>query len=53
MLHIAFGCGVRFSVVDAAFSKYTVYREGYLHLLTTRYGNNKTIALTCLGRLRN
>ena len=45
MLHIAFGCGIRFSAVDAAFSKHIVYREGYLHLLTTRDGNNKTIAL--------
>ena len=45
MLHIAFGCGMRFSAVDAAFSKHIVYREGYLHLLTTRDGNNKTIVL--------
>ena len=36
---------MRFSAVDAAFSKHIVYREGYLHLLTTRDGNNKTIAL--------
>ena len=45
MLHIAFGCGMRFSAVDAAFSKHIVYREGYLHLLTTRDGDNKTIVL--------
>ena len=36
---------MKFSAVDAAFSKHTVYREGYLHLLTTKDGNNKTIVL--------
>ena len=36
---------MRFAGVDAAFSKHTVYRDGQLHLLTTRDGNNKTIAL--------
>ena len=45
MFHVAYGCGIRFSAVDAAFSKHTVYREGYLHLLTTKDGNNKTIVL--------
>jgi len=45
MFHVAYGCEIRFSAVDAAFSKHTVYREGYLHLLTTRDGDNKTIAL--------
>jgi len=45
MLNIAYGCGMKFSAVDAAFSKHTVYREGYLHLLTTKDGNNKTIVL--------
>ena len=45
MLNIAYGCGMKVSAVDAAFSKHTVYREGYLHLLTTKDGNNKTIIL--------
>ena len=45
MLNVAYGCGMRFAAVDAAFSKHTVYRDGQLHLLTTRDGNNKTIAL--------
>ena len=45
MFHVAYGCGMKVSAVDAAFSKHTVYREGYLHLLTTKDGNNKTIAL--------
>ena len=45
MLNIAYGCGMRFAAVDAAFSKHTVYRDGQLHLLTTRDGDNKTIVL--------
>ena len=45
MINVAYGCGMRFAAVDAAFSKHTVYRDGQLHLLTTRDGNNKTIAL--------
>ena len=45
MFHVAYGCGMKVSAVDAAFSKHIVYREGYLHLLTTRDGNNKTIVL--------
>jgi len=45
MLHIAYGCGMKFSAVDAAFSKHPIYRDGMLHLLTTRDGNNKTIVL--------
>ena len=36
---------MRFSAVDAAFSKHTIYRDGQMHLLTTRDGNNKTIVL--------
>jgi len=45
MINIAYGCGMRFAAVDAAFSKHTVYRDGQLHLLTTRDGNNKTLVL--------
>ena len=45
MINVAYGCGMRFAAVDAAFSKHTVYRDGQLHLLTTRDGNNQTIAL--------
>ena len=45
MFHVAYGCGMKVSAVDAAFSKHSVYREGYLHLLTTKDGDNKTIAL--------
>ena len=44
-IHIAHGVGMRFSAVDAAFSKHTIYRQGYLHLLTTRDGNNKIMVL--------
>ena len=44
-LHIAFGCGMRFSAVDACFSKHSMYRQGYLHLLTTRDGNNRVLPL--------
>ena len=36
---------MKFAAVDAAFSKHTVYRDGQLHLLTTRDGDNKTIVL--------
>ena len=45
MFNIAYGCGMKFSAVDAAFSKHPVYRDGMMHLLTTRDGNNKTIVL--------
>jgi hypothetical protein len=45
MINIAYGCGMKFAAVDAAFSKHTVYRDGQLHLLTTRDGNNKVIVL--------
>ena len=44
-LHIAFGCGMKFNGVDAAHSKHSVYRQGYLHILTTRDGNNKILPL--------
>lgn len=36
---------MKFSAVDAAFSKHPVYRDGMPHLLTTRDGDNKTIVL--------
>ena len=45
MLNIAHGCEMRFSAVHDAFSKHTVYREGYLHLLTTKDGDKKQFAL--------
>ena len=44
-LHIAYGVGTKFNAVDACFSKHSVYRQGYLHLLTTRDGNNKVLPL--------
>ena len=44
-LHAAFGCGIRFNAVDAAFSKHTIYKDGFLHLLTTRDGNNRVLPL--------
>ena len=45
MINITYGCGMKFAVVDAAFSKHTVYHDGQLHLLTTRDGDNKTLVL--------
>ena len=36
---------MKFASVDAAFSKHSVYRDGYLHLLTTRDDNNKLLIL--------
>ena len=44
-LNIAFGTGMRFSAVDACYSRHSMYRQGYLHLLTTRDGNNKVLPL--------
>ena len=44
-IEIAFACGMRFAAVDAAFSKHTEYRDGCLHLLTTRDGNNEILVL--------
>ena len=44
-IEIAFACGMRFAAVDAAFSKHTEYRDGCLHLLTTRDGNNNVLVL--------
>ena len=43
--NIAYGCGMRFCALDAAFSKHAIYCDGHLHLLTTRDGNNKIIVL--------
>ena len=37
-IDISFGVGLKFATVDAAFSKHSVYRDGFLHLLTTRDG---------------
>ena len=44
-INIAHGVGLRFSAVDAAFSKHPIYRQGYLHLLTTRDSNNHVLVL--------
>ena len=45
MIQVAYGIGMKFSAVDAAFMKHTIYREGFLHLLTTRDGDNKVCPL--------
>lgn len=44
-LNIAYGSGMKFSAVDACYSRHSMYRQGYLHLLTTRDGNNKVLPL--------
>ena len=44
-LNIAFGSGMRFSAVDACYSRHSMYRQGYLHVLTTKDGNNKCLPL--------
>lgn len=44
-LNSDFGCGIRFSAVDAAFSKHMIYKDGLLHVLTTRDGNNRVLPL--------
>ena len=44
-IDISYGCGLKFAAVDAAFSKHSLYRDGYMHLLTTRDGNNKLLIL--------
>ncbi len=44
-IEVAFASGIRFAAVDAAFSKHTEYRDGCLHLLTTRDGNNEILVL--------
>ena len=36
---------MRFSAVDASFSKHTIWRDGYFHLLTTRDGDNRMLPL--------
>ena len=44
-LNIAFGSGMRFSAIDACFSKHSMYHQGYLHMVSTRDGNNKVLPL--------
>ena len=44
-IEIAFACGIRFAAVDAAFFKHNEFRDGCLHLLTTRDGNNEVLVL--------
>ena len=44
-IDIAYGCGLKFAAVDAAFSKHSMYRDGCMHLLTTRDGDNKVLIL--------
>ncbi len=44
-IEVTYGCGMRFCAVDAAHSKHTIYRQGLLHLLTTRDGDNRVLVL--------
>ena len=44
-LHAAFGVGIRFSALDASFSKHAIYRDGCLHILTTRDSDNRVLPL--------
>ena len=44
-IQVAYGVGMRFSAVDASFSKHTIWRDGYFHLLTTRDGDNRMLPL--------
>jgi len=44
-IHIVYGCGMKFSSLDAAHSKHAVFRRGPLHMLTTRDGNNRVLPL--------
>ena len=44
-LNAAFGVGIGFSAVDACFSKHAIYRDGFLHVLTTRDGNNRVLPI--------
>ena len=44
-LNIAFGCGMRFSAVDACYSRHSVFRDGYMHVLVTMDGNNHILPL--------
>ena len=38
-IDISYGCGIKFVTVDAT------YRQGFLHMLTTRDGDNKLLVL--------
>ena len=44
-LHTAFGVGIRFSALDASFSKHAIYTDGCLHVLTTRDSDNRVLPL--------
>ena len=44
-IQVGYGIGMKFSAVDAAFSKHTIYHDGQFHLLTTRDGNNRVLPL--------
>ena len=44
-IDISYGCGLKFVAVDAAFSKHSLYRQGFLHLLTTLDGDNNMLIL--------
>ena len=44
-LNAAFGVEIGFSAVDACFSKHAIYRDGFLHVLTTRDGNNRVLPI--------
>ena len=43
-IDISYGCGLKFVAVDAAFSKHSTYRQGYLHILITLDGDNNILA---------
>ena len=44
-IQVAYGVGMRFSAVDTSFSKHTIWRDGYFHLLTFRDGDNRMLPL--------
>ena len=44
-LHTAFGVRIRFSALDASFSKHAIYTDGCLHVLTTRDSDNRVLPL--------
>ena len=44
-IDIAYGCDLKFAAVDVAFSKHSMYRDGCIHLLIARDGDNKLLIL--------
>ena len=53
MLNVAYGCGMKFAGVDAAFSKHNVYRDGQLQPFAYDKGWRQQNACTCVGHMRN